>query len=360
MKKDDAKKICFLICFWELCAIFIALYDASVLGFQSEVGGEDYSLIRNMVSAMIVCFLGTSILGSIEVLFFGKLFRKKPLGLSLLIKTAVYMTFIIFFTSLATVIIYSAELDKPFYSFYIIRLYLSNYLKIRMGMIIVYWSIVCFLALFMLQISKKYGQGVLSSFFYGKYHKPKEAKRIFLMMDLKSSTTYAEQLGHLKYSRLIQDCFYDLTDIILDHEAKVYQYVGDEVVLTWDTKNGIHQGNCIKTYFAYDQLLQSKTDYYQNQYGVVPEFKASINMGTVTVAEVGELKKELAYHGDVLNTAKRIQDNCNQYQKKLLISEKVKEKFASEELFDFEFLGNVHLKGKEKTVNIYAVNSVLN
>ena len=29
-------KILFLICFWEVCALFITFYDASILGFRSE------------------------------------------------------------------------------------------------------------------------------------------------------------------------------------------------------------------------------------------------------------------------------------------------------------------------------------
>ena len=56
-----------------------------------------------------------------------------------------------------------------------------------------------------------------------------------------------------------------------------------------------------------------------SNYGVVPEFKAGLNLGLVTVAEVGEIKKELAY--------------------------------------GFEFLGDVILRGKEESVNIYAVNA---
>ena len=89
---------------------------------------------------------------------------------------------------------------------------------------------------------------------------------------------------------------------------------------------------------------------------MVPEFKAGLNLGPVTVAEVGEIKKELAYHGDVLNTAARIQGTCNEYQKKLLVSEQIKTHFEKQLAYGFEFLGDVILRGKEESVNIYAVN----
>jgi adenylate cyclase len=286
-----------------LCGIFITFYDAAVLDFKSEIDGEHYSFIHALVSVIITCMIGASILGSLEVLFLGKLLRKKPLGINLLVKTAIYILFILFFTSLAILNIYGYEIGKPIFSKVVFDLYITIFLSGRVIMIIVYWGICCMLALFILQINEKFGQGVLIKFLLGKYHRPKEVKQIFMFMDLKSSTTHAEKLGHIKYSQLIQDCFYDITEIILSYEAKIYQYVGDEVVLSWDVDRGLNHENCLKTFFAYDSLLQGKSEYYKNNYGVVPEFKAGLNLGAVTVAEVGEIKKELAYHGDVLNTA---------------------------------------------------------
>jgi adenylate cyclase len=357
MKKRDLYKILFLICFWELCVLFITYYDASVLGFKSEIDGEHYSFLQTLVINIINCLIGAGILGSLEVLVLGKLLRKKPLGIGLLIKTTIYIIFILFFTSMGTLYQYSSEIAKPMFSDDVLFLYFTTYLNARVVMTVVYWGSACMLALFILQINEKFGQGVLVNFLLGRYHRPKEDKRIFMFMDLKSSTTLAEKLGHIKYSQLIQDCFFDLTDIVLSYEAKIYQYVGDEVVLSWDVEKGIHQGNCLKTFFAYDNLLQSKGVYYKNKYGVVPEFKAGLNLGPVTVAEVGEIKKELAYHGEVLNTAARIQSKCNDYQKKLLVSEQIKTHFAKQIKFGFEFLDDVILKGKEEPVNIYAVNA---
>jgi adenylate cyclase len=207
-------------------------------------------------------------------------------------------------------------------------------------------------------VSEKFGQGVLLNFIMGKYHRPKEEMRIFMFMDLKSSTTYAEKLGHIKYSQLIQDCFYDLTDIVIAHHAQIYQYVGDEVVLTWEMKKGLENRNCILTFFEYDRVIQGKSAYYHKKYGLIPEFKAGVNLGNVTTAEVGELKKELAYHGDVLNTAARIEGKCNDFQRRLLVSQDVKERMEDESQITYELMGNIELRGKEQLVNIYAIRSI--
>ncbi|HZJ20364.1 MAG TPA: hypothetical protein VFD35_08455 [Pricia sp.] len=89
--------------------------------------------------------------------------------------------------------------------------------------------------------------------------------------------------------------------------AEVYQYVGDEAVLSWAIVNGLTNNNCIMAYFNFARHLQSKEAYYNANYGAVPEFKAGMNVGKVTVAQVGVIKKEIAFHGDTLNTASRIQ-----------------------------------------------------
>ncbi len=355
MKKRDIYKILFLICFWECCVIYITYYDAAVLGFESEIAGEHYSFWLTLVTNIVNCFIGSLILGSLEVLVLSKLLRKKPLGISLLIKTTIYILFILFFTSLGTLYLYSFEIAKPMFSNEVVQYYFNFYLSDRVFSVIIFWGTACILALFILQINEKFGQGVLLNFIMGKYHKPKEEARIFMFLDLKSSTTYAEKLGHIKYSQLIQDCFFDITEVVTKHDAEIYQYVGDEVVLSWKLKKGLKNNNCINAYFAYDKTLNDKSEYYENEYGMVPEFKAGVNSGYVTVAEVGELKKELAYHGDVLNTAARIQGKCNEYKSKLLISEETNNQLDKESGFSSELIGDIKLKGKLTSINIYDV-----
>ncbi len=60
---------------------------------------------------------------------------------------------------------------------------------------------------------------------------------------------------------------------------------------------------CIQAFFAFQNRINEKGQYYQRTYGHIPEFKAGVNIGAITVAEVGERKREIAYHGDTINTA---------------------------------------------------------
>jgi adenylate cyclase len=358
MSRIQRNKIVFLVCFWVGCTVFIVCYDAAVGGFESHLQGGNYSFIRNLLIAVAATLVGAPLLGSAEVLWLEKTWRRQPFGRALLFKSLVFLVFIFFFTSATIILIYSSELQLPFYSHDVLRQYYYGYLlEPRVIMSIIYWGIACMSALFILQVSEKFGPGVLVSFLLGRYHRPKEDTRIFMFMDLKSSTTYAEKLGHLKYSRFLQDCFYDITDVVARHKAEIYQYVGDEVVLDWNIREGIEHGNCIRTYFAYKTLLKSKEAYYRDTYGVLPEFKAGLNSGKVMVAEVGVLKKELAYHGDAINIASRIQEKCNDFRKSLLVSEATKQHLEGNRSLQFNWVGHILLKGKSEPVNIYDVQS---
>lgn len=103
------------------------------------------------------------------------------------------------------------------------------------------------------------------------------------------------------------------------------------------------------------QYLKNKSEYYLNNYSIIPIFKAGLNVSEVTVAKAGEIKKELACHGDVLNTAARIESLCNNYHKSLLISESIKIELERQKGFCFDFIDYVRLKGKEQSINIYDV-----
>lgn len=153
---------------------------------------------------------------------------------------------------------------------------------------------------------------------------------------------------------LVQECFNDLGTAISD-KAEIYQYVGDEAVITWKLNEGIENQNCLKAFYNFKKLLAEKEEFYKKNYGCVPFFKAGVHMGIVTVTEVGKYKKEIAYHGDTINTAARIQGKCNELRSELLLSEALKNELPSKR-FQYTEMGAVALKGKKGKVTIHAVS----
>lgn len=233
---------------------------------------------------------------------------------------------------------------------------LMAFLKSPAFSIIFLYSILTSILLnFILQVNKKFGQGELWAVILGRYFKPRVKKRIFMFLDLRSSTSYAEKLGHIKYSELIQRCFHYINRVVPDYGARLYQYVGDEVVLTWKWEDGFKNSRCIEFYFALMDLINQKADRLNKEFGLVPEFKAGIHGGEITVAEVGDIKREIAYHGDVINTAARIQEQCNHFDRQLLVSETIHDNLNAHPRMS-EKIGEVELKGKQEPVIVYAVS----
>lgn len=219
---------------------------------------------------------------------------------------------------------------------------------------LLYTILINIVIVLVIHLNKVLGKGYLWKLLTGKFYAPKEEQRVFMFLDLQSSTSIAETLGHVKYSQFIQDCFYDLQAI--EHlEAEVYQYVGDEVVLTWLVEDKEVFKNGLETYFTFEEAIMKKSTYYQERYNVVPHFRAGMHVGLITAVEVGKLKREIAYHGDTINTASRIQEQCKVYQEDFLISGVFKENFGENNLFTFEKVGKEILRGKEKSTNIYKV-----
>ena len=222
---------------------------------------------------------------------------------------------------------------------------------------ILYFIIGSFIFSFIKIAIEKFGKKNFIHILLGTYKNPKEEERIFMFLDLKDSTTIAENLGHFKYSRFIQDCFYDLNEIVTRFDAEIYQYVGDEAVLTWNYKNGLINNNCVELFFNFQQRLQSKTKYYQEKYDKSPEFKAGLHGGKLIVSEVGTIKKELAFHGDVINTTARIQAECNTYNSSFLISEKLARNLILDKKIESTFIGKILLKGKHQEVGVFSLSS---
>ena len=193
-------------------------------------------------------------------------------------------------------------------------------------------------------------------FISGKYFNPVEEERVFMFLDLRSSTSIAEKLGHEKYSRLIQDCYAIVGEPAARFKARIYQYVGDEVVVTWKFYQTSTRENYVHFFFEFQNLLKEKKEYFLEKYGLVPEFKAGVHFGKVMAAQVGTLKSEIAYHGDVLNAASRIQGMCNDFNESLLISEKLLTKIELPPRYTSKYLGNLTLKGKDEKLNIHCIN----
>ena len=346
---DIGIQINFWICAYSLffaIQYFISMAVASLYPFKVEV-----YLWDNLVVALIVAIPFGALLGTIDF-YAGKKLRGWPLGAEILVKGLFYLVvwfFILLIASFLGKAMEARTMENPVLS------YTGLFTRNMYWAASLYTAVMVIVISFIRQMNIKFGPGVLLPMLAGKYRTPHVEERVFLFMDLKDSTPYAERLGHLRFSELIQRCFSDVNDVVRSFNAEIYQYVGDEVVLTWSGDEGLRNMNCVRFFFAFRRRLAERREEYESAFGFTPHFKAGAHIGNITVAEVGEYKRDIAYHGDTINTAARIQSVCNTYNETLLISEELKRRLSWDGMVEVRMVDSIRLKGKQQKVRLYGV-----
>ncbi|MDT0606873.1 adenylate/guanylate cyclase domain-containing protein [Croceitalea rosinachiae] len=347
MSKRNLRILRFYIVGWTMAMIFLAIVRG--VGTE-ELGQLKFDFKSSIIISVTLGPIFGIISGLASIWAEKNLYRKLTLGKLLLLRTLYAIAFI-------AVMIVAA--------YWVYQLYFGTDISITTfaldegsGAIYFYILATDFFMTILRQVNLMLGEGNLSKIIRGQFYTPREEDRIFMFLDLQASTTIAERLGHVRYSMLIQDCFNDLGVAVEQNNAEIYQYVGDEAVLTWPLKEGLNNKNCVNAYYNFSELLEKKKEYYDNMYDCQPFFKAGIHSGVVTVTEVGKYKKEIAYHGDTINTAARIQGKCNALKSEVLLSENLKNEFA-ENRFTFSEKGQVPLKGKKEPIQIFSIHKEL-
>lgn len=354
------RKLFIIVGAWLVIGFLISAYDYFGLNSEASKGPVDgYSFVRNMAFNLAAAFMGSVMGGCFLVFYVNEKLKDRPYGYTLM---AVVLSFIVI-VSVITVILgmwfvksdignwpFTADVATDrFYTYLVNPLHLKN---------ILVWSIVTMMTQFFLQINDKFGQGLLWDFIKGKYHKPRDEVRVFMFLDLVSSTAIAESLGNTRYYNLLRDFYADITNSIIYNSGQIYQYVGDEVVISWKYEDAIVNHHCIKCFFDAKGRIAELKDKYIKKYGLVPDFKAALHYGHVTAGEIGIIKKDITYSGDVLNTTSRILAKCNEYHQKLLVSGQLYQSLRKlNSLFGFEKIGDEYLRGKAERIEIYSVSS---
>ncbi len=235
-----------------------------------------------------------------------------------------------------------------------VQISLNEILQIRILLQkILYWMILFVITQLYIEINEKYSPGVFMDILRGKYMQPKTEKRIIMFIDLKDSTPIAEKLGHVENFKFIRDFIFHVSMALIEHDGRIYQYVGDEVVVSWlYEKKNIRK--CMASIIDARRNLQKNGDHFRRYYDIVPEFRVGLHMGDVTVGEIGVIKKDLAMSGDTMNTTARIRNACNELNQKFIMS---KDFMDNSDLTEWqgESLGIVDLKGKATGIELFSL-----
>ena len=205
-----------------------------------------------------------------------------------------------------------------------------------------------------IEIGLLLGFGTLRNLFTGRYVQPRRELRAFLLIDMRDSTGLAERLGAVPFHELLNDFFRDVSEAALECGAEIHKYVGDEAILTWQQKT-VADGDCLRCPFIAAELIEERRAHYLARYGAMPTFRASLYYGEIVAGEIGDVRREIAYVGDTLNSAARLLDAAKELKRDILASEDLLGQTALPDGVTAEKLPTLSVRGRAQPLGVSAL-----
>jgi adenylate cyclase len=329
-------------------SLIMGLFYSVVEYYVSRWTGDPKAYLPLLVRVMMAATgVGMSI--ALLEIATGPFFRRKPFFYIVFLRALLYAVIITLWL-VAINGVWESSLQGITFMEGLAHYLASGFYLVNLVTVMVLFSLV----LGIYQVNTLHRKGELWRFILGRYHRPREIERMFCFIDLNASTTLAEKMGHLTFGAFLKDYYESLTEAIRYTDAEVYQYVGDEIVLSWPVKVKTDTARIIASIFMMEDLVEARSRTFLQHYGHVPEFKAGLHGGTVLVTWVGEVRREILYMGDVLNTTARIRGECQRLDTGLLVSDYIRQK-TTPAAFSFELADELILRGKEQPVRVYRV-----
>ncbi|MEL6614165.1 MAG: adenylate/guanylate cyclase domain-containing protein, partial [Bacteroidota bacterium] len=230
-------------------------------------------LFANLAVAVVGCLVG-----AVELLFLNRRLATRSLGTKLIAKTLFYTALLIGVVLVTFPIAAAIEMGtgladarvwERLGDFAISKASLSTGVQLTTSLVV---------SLFYAEISEHMGPRVLTNFLSGRYHTPKEERRIFLFSDMKSSTAITERLGHARYFEFLRAYYNALADAIVDFGGEVYQYIGDEIVVSWPEKEGLRDDACVRCVLRMKRDLSARAAWFEERFGIAPDFRAGLQV----------------------------------------------------------------------------------
>jgi adenylate cyclase len=336
-----------IVLIWVIFAILF-LYNIILIS-------RDYVTDRSLIIfSLAFAIIGFTIAAAL-IFYLKNAFRFFPLWISVLLKMILmfFLFVLIAFIMLSGYYVFADH--KGSFGDFLGEFYRDMFLTKAFMIFMFDLGIMTLLTILIIEVTDKYGPGGFWSMMRGKYNKPKIENRIFVFLDINDATTIAEKLGHTKYFRLLRQFFADITIPILANGGEIYQYVGDEVVLSWKN-TPYNKIRCLKMIRQAFFILKRKEKRYMKRYGVSPSFKTGIHAGEVTAGVIGIVKKDLVYSGDTLNTTARIRGKCHDLNHSFVLSGDFMDDFHTPHSFQITEIGEMEFKGREEKEKLYSLS----
>jgi adenylate cyclase len=252
-----------------LLYIFIERSTLGDIDHYPETGNY-YNFSISVITVLCQAFILGLIFGILEEYVFKNLLQRKPFLMKLILKIILYVAIIFTMAIISSLILNVWRVNLTRSHSDVIRPVVHFTVNFSFLTALSYTGVLIGIGLFYSEMVDYIGLNAIANFFTGKFSKSKVEDRVFMFLDMKSSTTIAEKLGHEQYYQLLNNYYRDMTSAIVSTGGEIYQYVGDEIIVSWEYEKGIKDLNCIQCFFLIRDKMEKRYSFYQQKFGVVP------------------------------------------------------------------------------------------
>jgi adenylate cyclase len=176
-----------------------------------------------------------------------------------------------------------------------------------------------------------------------------------MFSDIRGFTSFSESRDPTEVVRFLNTYFEGLTEIILRHDGVVDKFLGDGLMAFFNAplekESFVHDAVSA----AYEMRKFVESDAIRKAAGSFDlKVGIALNVGYTVVGNIGsERKTEFTAIGDTVNTTSRMESLNKDFGTDIIASESVVEKTGSD--FEWKFLAQQSIRGKEHSVKLYAL-----
>jgi class 3 adenylate cyclase/tetratricopeptide (TPR) repeat protein len=173
-----------------------------------------------------------------------------------------------------------------------------------------------------------------------------------LFADVANSTAMFEKLDPEAVHEIMDGCFRLMMDEIHRYEGTINQFRGDGVMALFGAPiaHEDHAQRACHAALAVQKVLIPYSENLRTRYGIDFNMRIGLNSGPVVVGSIGDdLRMDYTAQGDTANLAARMESNAQPGG--VLVSNHIYRQ--AKEFFEFEPIGEIHVKGKEEPVEAY-------
>jgi len=181
-----------------------------------------------------------------------------------------------------------------------------------------------------------------------------------LFSDIEGFTTISEKNDTQEVVSSLNEYFDIYVKCLEDNNATVDKFIGDAVMAFWNApvKVNNHELTSVLTALTIqDEIIKLNKKWEDQGKKFIFKTRIGINCGEVIVGNIGSSNRiNYTVTGDTVNLASRLEAENKNHDTTILVSEFIYQKTCND--INYDYIGNIKVKGKHISIKIYSPRSI--